>query len=149
MEFIQPIAITPSKSPLNDDDNHNCCHNNCAICLSPLKTPSGSCTTSCNHEFHYLCLQEAKLTKSECPLCRTALTPPIGTNSPMITVNLSASNAYIIPRVQRDNIVQRSRAARAAVQRLLETQSLGLQMHQQQDQQHELRQQQDTLLQQQ
>ena len=49
--------------------------------------------------------------KSECPLCRTALTPPIGTDSP-ITIPIMQQ---FIPNIQRREIVERSRVARQAV----------------------------------
>ena len=47
--------------------------------------------------------------KSECPLCRGELTPPIGTNSPIVLMQ------NYIPRIQRQCIVERSRNARQAV----------------------------------
>ena len=67
------------------------------------------------HEFHYLCLQEAKLMKSECPLCRCPLTPPVGSNSPMMTVNFQQQHTHIT-MIPREFIVRRSREAREAVQ---------------------------------
>ena len=54
-------------------------------------------------------MQEAKFVKSECPLCRSELTPPIGTNSPITIMQ------NYIPRIQRQCIVERSRNARQAV----------------------------------
>ena len=67
------------------------------------------------HEFHYLCLQEAKLMKSECPLCRCPLTPPVGSNSPMMTINFQQQHTHIT-MIPREFIVRRSREAREAVQ---------------------------------
>ena len=67
------------------------------------------------HEFHYLCLQEAKLMKSECPLCRCPLTPPVGSNSPMMTINFQQQHSHIT-MIPREFIVRRSREAREAVQ---------------------------------
>jgi hypothetical protein len=49
----------------------------CAICLSPLNPKKRPTTrTSCQHNFHRCCLQEAKQNcRSECPLCRSVLSP--------------------------------------------------------------------------
>ena len=43
-------VMTPLKSSScnnNNNENHTC-PGTCSICLSPLKTPSGSVTTRCN-----------------------------------------------------------------------------------------------------
>jgi hypothetical protein len=47
MDAADITAITPSKSHDQSNNDHQCCHN-CSICLSPMKTPSGSVITKCN-----------------------------------------------------------------------------------------------------
>lgn len=98
------------------------------------------------HEFHYLCLQEAKLMKSECPLCRCPLTPPVGSNSPMMTVNFQQQHTHIT-MIPREFIVRRSREAREAVQ-LAMTQRLERIRQGQLEMEHQQYQYQQTVLQQ-
>ena len=43
--------FTPLKSSnerCNNNNENHACYGTCSICLSPLKTPSGSITTKCN-----------------------------------------------------------------------------------------------------
>lgn len=83
--FSVPLDITSPCIKRNSSSVDSCessCEQ-CSICLSPMKSIFDCCdleriavTTKCNHQFHEHCLNEAKLSKSECPMCRSQLTPP-------------------------------------------------------------------------
>jgi len=62
------------QTPEKDNDRLDC-----AICLCTLSRVDCDITeTRCNHFFHSSCLDEMKSkTKSQCPICRGPLTPPV------------------------------------------------------------------------
>ena len=59
-------------------------YGDCAICLSAMNDSENIVLTRCHHNFHERCLIQAKERKSNCPLCRFALTPLASTLTPVI-----------------------------------------------------------------
>ncbi|KAJ1420707.1 hypothetical protein B484DRAFT_452989 [Ochromonadaceae sp. CCMP2298] len=100
---------TPAKAQRRNSGTHegdrSCCDDcsmdKCAVCLSPLeKGRSGSADTKlpkcviietkCKHRFHDSCLESARRWKSECPMCRSVLTPLVVRNYTQSSYNREA-----------------------------------------------------------
>ena len=47
----------------------------CAICKADMSTSANKSTTVCGHSFHFTCLARSMVTSTNCPICRTCLTP--------------------------------------------------------------------------
>lgn len=114
--------------------------NDCAVCLSPLERLEREVAeTRCHHFFHLNCLHEVKARgRSQCPVCRGALTPLATVNSNQHNqINNNNNNLYLshfasssgasslayplaMRSGQREEIVSAARRGREAVRLALE-----------------------------
>jgi len=169
------IVVTRHTSPGDSDDaelvimSPPMTDDVCPICLEDIETANDTSNdmeidfvrTRCKHTFHKQCLLDAKLQhKSECPCCRSLLTPPptsaflhYDTARTTTTVSgTSGSTPYFnadmhytssmagMMAVSRNAIVAASSRGRDAVRRSLQLRHL--QQQNQQQQQHQQHQQQ-------
>jgi len=105
------------EAPQLNDDGEGC---SCAICKDPLteyaKNGAPWVLSTCNHQFHLLCIQRWTEIKKSCPNCRVAIPDVEATFLYWMAQVLRKDNFMILEKVPRDHAKYRE-IAMAAVEK--------------------------------